>query len=135
VEVNKLYDIAIFDEMGYFWSTAFYLREWIPDTLKWMYLHQPFGYFLQQYDTLGAFLKPMIEDANYKPPLLEYDCAQLLILDLSIPVVGILVCMLVLPRVIIFAWMILSNIVIFVINVFTVLYTMIITIDKQTIKR
>ena len=83
---------------------------------------------------MAAFVEPIIDNEFYEAPTVEWECAQLHILDLSFPILIGGLAALLLPRIIIISWKIIVATGLFIVNTFMVLYTMIITIDKQTIK-
>jgi len=134
VEVNKLYDNVDVYGFGYGWAPLFYARYYLPDLVRWAFQKPPFGYVLQQSLELGRFVEPIINDPFHESTPLEWDCARLLVLDLAFPLLGAIVAVITLPRVMVFVGKVVASVGLFVANTFAVFYTMIVTIDKNTIR-
>lgn len=110
-------------EFGYMWVSFFYAKKYVPDVLKWIH------YVLYKDATFTAWVTTLDKPVT----LLEQDCAQLHILDLSYPVSFAMFGLFVAPRLISLSLRLLFAAVNLVLSLITLLYSTCLSLDKSTL--
>lgn len=110
-------------EFGYMWVSFFYAKRYVPDVLKWIH------YVLYKDNTFTAWMTTL----DSAETLLEQDCAQLHILDLSYPVSFALFGLLVAPRLLTISLRLLFASINLILSLITLLYSTCLSLDKSTL--
>ena len=118
-----MFDIQGDNHFGYMWVSFFYAKEYVPDILNVL------GNVV--YEKHFQSLLPLVSEPSTQ---LDRDCAQLHVLDLSYPLLGILVFLYALPKTFSLILRLSTALLNLILAVANLIYSMFLSLDETTVR-